>query len=101
MGDLDFLSAHDNDQIRKWNQTPTLPMDLCLHELITRQAALTPDDIALCSWDGNMTYLDLDRISTRLGHHLVQEYGVEIESIVGFVFEKSLFAVIASTGKFV
>ena len=99
IGNMEILSNLDRDRIREWNRKITLPMGLCVHQLVERQAILTPNATAVCSWDGNLSYCDLDRMSTRLGHHLVHQLDVKIESLVGFVFEKSLLAVVTAIGR--
>ncbi|KAI9368933.1 hypothetical protein BJX61DRAFT_536853 [Aspergillus egyptiacus] len=50
--------------------------------------------MAVRSWDGNLTYWELDQLSLRLAHHLVQ-LGVGPERFVLSCFEKSSWAVVA------
>jgi non-ribosomal peptide synthetase component F len=99
IGGIDVLSESDWDQIQKWNGPLAPPLNLCVHQLLEQQAKLTPDATALCSWDGELSYQELDQMATRLAHHLVKEKGVRVESFVAFAFEKSLWAVIAMTGQ--
>ncbi len=54
-----------------WNRTDVeFPRDLCLHHLVERQAARTPDALALCSDGEALTYRELDARSNLLAHRL-------------------------------
>ncbi|KAL6236485.1 hypothetical protein BDW75DRAFT_229417 [Aspergillus navahoensis] len=50
--------------------------------------------MAVCSWDGDLTYGELDDLSLRLAHHLVS-LGVGPEKYVLSCFEKSTWAIVA------
>ncbi len=57
--------------LRDWNATRVeFPTGLCLHHLFERQAARTPDAIALSSDARRLTYAELDLWSNRLAHRL-------------------------------
>ncbi|THC87382.1 hypothetical protein EYZ11_013173 [Aspergillus tanneri] len=56
-----------------------------------------PDAPAVCAWDGELTYKELDELSTRLAHHLVG-LGVGPETIVPLCFEKSMWMPVAMLG---
>ncbi|KAF7449952.1 EntF, Non-ribosomal peptide synthetase modules protein [Pyrenophora tritici-repentis] len=53
-----------------------------------------PTAPAICAWDGEMTYGELDALSSRIAGHLV-ELGVKPEVIVPLCFEKSMWTVVA------
>lgn len=53
-----------------------------------------PDAPALSAWDGSLSYNDLNVLSTRLAHHLV-DIGVGPEVFVPLFFHKSLWCVVA------
>jgi len=91
---LKHLTPPEILQIQEWNKNETEPLDLCIHDILHQQALRTPDRPAICSWDGDLTYSELDRLSTRLGHYLVSKYDLKIEDVVAFTFEKSISAVI-------
>lgn len=46
-----------------------------------------------CSWDGDLTYGELDDLSSRLAHHLV-ELGVHPEAFVLSCFQQSTWAIV-------
>ncbi len=67
----------------EWNDNAApYPTDLCLHHLFERQAALTPDAVALVFEDQRTTYRDLDRRANDLAQLLVS-LGVGTETLVG------------------
>jgi amino acid adenylation domain-containing protein/non-ribosomal peptide synthase protein (TIGR01720 family) len=53
-----------------------------LHELVAARASAHPDDLAVVSRDGRLTYAELDRRGNRLAHRL-RAAGVGDESVVG------------------
>ncbi|KAI9848835.1 MAG: NRPS [Sclerophora amabilis] len=97
LGNLHLFSDRDQDQILSWNETTPQLMDDCVHDIIRRQAALQTHCPAVCSWDGNFTYCELDELSTRLAHHLVT-IGVAPEVLVPLCFEKSAWTLVAMLG---
>ncbi|KAJ5675353.1 hypothetical protein N7462_008250 [Penicillium macrosclerotiorum] len=72
-------------------------MDGCVHELIAERASSQPDAPAICAWDGELTYGELDQLAARLAHRLVDE-GVGPRILVPLCFEKSLWATVAMLG---
>ncbi|MEO6891386.1 MAG: amino acid adenylation domain-containing protein, partial [Ktedonobacteraceae bacterium] len=76
--------------ISTWNNTRTpYPRDACIHELFARQAATTPDAVALLYGDHHVTYQELDRRANQLAHTL-RHSGVLPEMAVGICMERSL-----------
>ncbi|KAL4893946.1 hypothetical protein BDV59DRAFT_19132 [Aspergillus ambiguus] len=94
IGDIEFITEHSCEQIRKWNSIlPTRPTK-CAYEIIQEQVLRRPLEPAICSWDGEFTYADVDLYSTRLAQHL-REVGVKAETFVALCFEKSAWAIIS------
>ncbi|OAA35077.1 non-ribosomal peptide synthetase [Metarhizium rileyi] len=89
--DFRKLSLED---IWSHNATVPEPVEACVHALIKRTVWELPDSQAVCSWDGDLTYKELDTHSSRLAHHLI-ELGLEIGHHVLLSFEKSRLAPIA------
>ncbi|MFD4243536.1 amino acid adenylation domain-containing protein [Streptomyces sp. NPDC058525] len=58
--------------VRTWSapERPAVP-DGCLHDRIGRQAAATPDAVAVSAVGRSLTYRELDEEANRLAHHLV------------------------------
>lgn len=91
--DVEFCSDHDRQIIQKLTATVSTVEAYCLHEIILKQCRLHPDRIAVCSWDGDLTYGELDDLSSRLAHHLV-ELGVHPETFVLSCFQRSTWAIV-------
>ena len=71
--------------------------DLCLHDLFEKQAARTPDAVALVYEQQRLTYSDLARRSDQLAHHL-RVLGAGPDVIVGLMVERSLEMVVGILG---
>lgn len=69
-------------------------IDQCVHGLIKTKVQTTPNATAICAWDGQITYAELDKLSSRVAGHLVQ-LGVQPECFVPLCFEKSMWVVVA------
>jgi amino acid adenylation domain-containing protein/non-ribosomal peptide synthase protein (TIGR01720 family) len=71
--------------------TPTAPVedlrDGSLHAWFARQAATTPDGIALSSESGTLTYAELDRAANAIAHRL-RGLGVQRGTLVGLFLER-------------
>ncbi|RYP81490.1 hypothetical protein DL769_001961 [Monosporascus sp. CRB-8-3] len=95
LGQVDLFSAEDEKQVWIWNSVlPEAEAD-CVHEAVARQVALRPNDIAIDSWDGQLTYAELDRLASRLAHHFAKEYGIKPEILVPICLDKSIWTVVA------
>ncbi len=68
---------------------------LLVPQLVARQAASTPDAIALSAGSETLTYGELDRHANRLAH-LLQAMGVGPETLVGIYLERSPAMVMAA-----
>jgi non-ribosomal peptide synthetase component F len=73
-----------------WNNTQRdYPLDACVPQLVARQAAMTPDAIALISGAQTLSYGELNRQANQLGHYL-QTLGAREGTLVGLCVERSL-----------
>lgn len=91
---VDLFTPRDLDHIQGWNQHFPQKVDSCVHDLVLQHAKSAPQSPALCSWDGNLTYQELDALSLRLAKHFVSA-GITPETLVPVCFRKSMYAVIA------
>ncbi|KAJ6002427.1 hypothetical protein N7451_004974 [Penicillium sp. IBT 35674x] len=94
LGDLDLCSDLDLILLQKFTKEVSEPHEVLLHDMALEHARLTPDATAICSWDGNFTYRELDDVTSRLALYLAN-IGVGPETFVLSCFEKSSFAIIA------
>ena len=87
VGDWDLRHAIESNDIQPAKK------DL-IHRQIDEQIRTRPNDIAVSSWDGDLTYAQLGDYASRLAKKL-QDMGVGPETLVPLIFSKSLYAVIA------
>ena len=91
---VELFTQRDLDHIQRWNSNLPPKVDSCIHDLVLQHAESSPQSPALCSWDGNLTYQQLDEISLRLAKHFLGA-GVKAGTLVPICFRKSMYAVIA------
>lgn len=65
-----------------------------VHALIEAQVKAIPENCAVTSWEGDLSYAELDRHATRLAVHL-RSLGVGPEVTVPLCFKKSIWTVVA------
>ncbi|MCR4362901.1 amino acid adenylation domain-containing protein [Bacillus subtilis] len=97
--ELDMTNTREKQKLLyEFNKTEAVsPKAFTLHGLFERQAAFTPERLAIRFSGGSLTYAELDMYASRLAAHLAAR-GVTNESIVGVLSERSpdmLIAVLA------
>ncbi|KUM62352.1 hypothetical protein ACN42_g4754 [Penicillium freii] len=97
VNDLEMITAQDLNQIWQWNSRTYESIDRCIHDLIADTAKARPAATAISAWDGELTYQELDHLSTQLAHQLVDR-GVGRGMIIPLYFEKCLFSFLAFLG---
>ena len=106
LGEISMINKEDQDQIASWNstllETPSISdIELNHHhvcDIIKRQCDAHPTDLAVCAWDGNLTYRELDQQSATFASHLVRNVTVGPGAIVPLCFEKSIWTTVAMLG---
>lgn len=91
---IQVATVQDKSTIWQWNKEVPAPVDKCLHHLVAEQVQTRSDAPAVVAFDGELTYKELDRLTTKLAAHLVRN-GISPEKIVPIIFEKSQWAVVA------
>ena len=94
LGDIDAINSGDVDEIMSWNGPLPETITACIHHVVAARTEKRPSSQAICGWDGNFTYEELDSASCKLAAHL-QNLGVGPEVKVGLCFEKSKWSVVA------
>ena len=94
MSNLEILSASQRLQIWDWNGEVPVAVQRCVHDVFAEQAKARPLAPAICAWDGDMSYSELDKLSSNLSEHLI-DLGITSEDIVPLCFEKSMWTVVA------
>jgi amino acid adenylation domain-containing protein len=93
---IDVLPEGERRQVLEgWNATEAdYPGERCVHELFERQAAETPDAIAVVLEEQSLTYAELNTRANRLAHHL-RTLAVGPEVRVAICMERSLEMAVA------
>lgn len=87
-------TTHDLNEIWRWNHQLPPSYNFCTQELIAERARATPEKTAIDSWDGTLTYGQVDRYSTSLARTL-KDMGVELNDFLPLCFEKSRWTIVA------
>ncbi|KAG6074186.1 NRPS protein [Claviceps sp. LM84 group G4] len=88
------LGNVDNSVLWQWNKSLPPATEICIQDLISIQARKHPTKQAICSWDGDLSYEEVETYSTLLATHLV-DVGVLVGDIVPLCFEKSKWTTVA------
>ncbi|OQE20976.1 hypothetical protein PENFLA_c015G04071 [Penicillium flavigenum] len=95
--DLCLLSVRDRQRLRQWNPRIPQPTRLCVHEAIQQKAQEHPSHLAVSGSNGNMTYKELDQLSSQLALLLI-ERGISKAQLIPLCFEKSGWVIVAMLG---
>jgi amino acid adenylation domain-containing protein len=93
VGDVNLTSDQDLKEMVQWNSAPLVPVEKTVHESIHAASKEFPHAPAICAWDGNLSYTELDRLSWRLALKLVPH--IKRGDFVPVCFEKSLWALVS------
>lgn len=88
------ISDEDLSTVWSWNANVPDTADTCVHDLISDIATRHPNLPAICAWDGELTYRELDILSTKVAFYLVCQ-GVRPGTIIPLCFEKSMWTPVA------
>ena len=97
VGSIDVVSLQDLEQLWQWNAAIPQAREACVHELIGDTVKRQPESPAICSWDGQLSYAELDMLSTVLASQLVA-LGAGAGTIIPLCFEKSMWHSVAALG---
>ncbi|KAL1841786.1 hypothetical protein VTJ49DRAFT_6624 [Mycothermus thermophilus] len=91
-------TTHDLDYIWSWNHNLPPTYDACMHDVISERAQQHPEKQAIDSWDGSLTYGQIEQYSIVLAQHLRTDLGVQLHDVVPVCFEKSRWTTVAVLG---
>ncbi|GIZ41844.1 hypothetical protein CKM354_000513300 [Cercospora kikuchii] len=94
VGRLNLASENDLQEIWSWNQEIPKAVTVCVHDIFADTVRRQPEAQAVCSWDGTLTFRQLDQLSTRLSGHM-SRLGVRRATLVPLYFEKSMWMTVA------
>ncbi|WP_327195507.1 non-ribosomal peptide synthetase, partial [Paenibacillus alvei] len=95
LGSIEVLTNDEREELLvTFNDTAVeLPAEATLHKLFEKQAAKTPDTVAVVFEDHQLTYSELNERANRLARTL-RAAGVEADRLVGIMAEPSLEMVV-------
>lgn len=92
--DIDMFNEENRNQVLQWHKRPRKNASLTLVDAIKQHASQQPTRQALSAWDGELTYAELDQVTSRLAHHF-RSIGIKENDFVLVGFEKSIFSIIS------
>ncbi|KAE8419884.1 hypothetical protein BDV36DRAFT_293776 [Aspergillus pseudocaelatus] len=95
--DLDLICDLDRQDLQRWNQKPPSTIASTVHGTFRQRVLESPGSQAVESWDGGLTYLELDTLSSRVCS-LLLEAGARQGDCIPLCFEKTLWTVVAMLG---
>ncbi|KAI1311776.1 peptide synthetase [Xylaria venustula] len=97
VGDVDLVSKEDQNQIQDWDINKFQIKNECVHQLFQATALIHPEKEAIHSWDGQLTYGELESLTNRLSQKLLS-LSVQPEEVIPLCFEKSIWGIVAMLG---
>ncbi|KAJ5116729.1 hypothetical protein N7456_001077 [Penicillium angulare] len=91
---VDMASPDDLSQLQQWNPKIPAAESRSLHEMVLARCLEKPTAMAVCSWDGSLTYSELANLSSALAYRL-KMLNVHPGSSVGVCLERSKWSVVA------
>jgi non-ribosomal peptide synthetase component F/aryl carrier-like protein len=91
---IDMTTAADIQQIGRWNEPLLIQDEYCVQKCLQEALASHQDSQAIFAHDGEMSYSELDSLSSRLAQKLTYK-GIGLHTNVLFSFERSSLAVVA------
>jgi amino acid adenylation domain-containing protein len=96
--DIDALAAGERAALDAWSRGEIQPVeDVCLHTLIERHAAATPDAVAVVCGAAELTYGELNARANRVAHRLLAD-GPGRGNLVAVLAGRSTETVVAMLG---
>ena len=79
--DAKEISTADLEQVLAWNETVPPTIEACAHQLIEQKVRDQPDDEAICSREGLLTYRELNAYAEALASRLIL-HGIKPDDLV-------------------
>ncbi|KAI9902278.1 hypothetical protein N3K66_001630 [Trichothecium roseum] len=95
LGNMTMISLPDRKTLQSWNHMMPAPVDRLVFDMINDQAVRQDrNKLAIRSWDCDLTYTELDVLSSRLASVLIDN-GIKCTSMIPFCMEKSSLVVVS------
>ncbi|MFF2355011.1 amino acid adenylation domain-containing protein, partial [Kitasatospora sp. NPDC058115] len=75
--------------LEEWNPAHVITGEECVHHAFERQAATTPDALALTYEGTHLTYRELNERANKIAHHLIEQ-GAAPETLVAVCLERGI-----------
>lgn len=93
--DINLVTPTHVQKMVEWNNLVDIQdVEDCVHNIFRQQVDSRPDATAVTSWDGELTYKQLDELTDKLASFLVA-MGVKPEYLTPMCFDKSVYTVVA------
>ncbi|KAF5550003.1 enniatin synthase [Fusarium mexicanum] len=93
VGELDMITQEDQAEIQNWNSIPIPSQPTLIHKEMLKTSSISPGKAAICAWDGEWTYTELDNITSRLAALIKFSTPDQEHAILPIYFEKSKWVV--------
>ncbi len=97
VGKVSILTEEDKTRLKEFNNTSFPLSGMLIHELIEKQAELTPGKVAVISGDSQLTYRELDNQSSQMANYIIEK-GAKQGDSVGICLERSVEMVVSILG---
>ncbi|KAK5790141.1 hypothetical protein VI817_007428 [Penicillium citrinum] len=87
-------TARDLKDIWGWNHVLPPSYEFGMHEVISERSRKHPNKVAISSWDGELTYGQIEHYSDFVAN-LLSEMGVQLHDFIPVCFEKSCWTIVA------
>ncbi|EQL01471.1 non-ribosomal peptide synthetase [Ophiocordyceps sinensis CO18] len=98
LAEIKIVNEQDLDRIWEWNSTVPSPAEQDVHQMIAERVRTQPDAPAVCAWDGELTYGQLDQLASILMGRLIDHEVGSRRMLVPLCFEKSMWTTVAILG---
>ncbi|KIL85933.1 non-ribosomal peptide synthetase [Fusarium avenaceum] len=95
--EVNLMTEKDLDSIWNWNREVPQTLDCCVHSIIEDQVRANPETPAICAWDGNLTYAELNGRADQVAERL-SAAGLRPGNMVPLCFDKSMWASVTMLG---
>ncbi|KAK4196677.1 hypothetical protein QBC40DRAFT_286889 [Triangularia verruculosa] len=95
--DLNLLCNLDRQDLTRWNGPIPTTISSTVHETIHQRVVETPDATAVDSWDGSLSYAELDTLSSQVCS-VLSAAGARQGDCIPLCFEKTVWTVVAMLG---
>lgn len=94
LSELDLITPCDLEQLWAWNRSVPATSEQSIPEILEERAQIKPMAPAVVSWDGELTYAELNRLNTQVAIRITK-LGVTCGDIVPLCLEKSKWTIVA------